>query len=103
MSWEKRDCGGLYYTRNKWVDGKATKEYIGSGLKGHLADLEDTRERLQRQRDRHHWDYVIAGIDRNGESTQRLSQLATQITRAIMLLAGYYRHQRGEWRRRANV
>ena len=42
--WEKRERGGLYYTRSRKVNGRVVREYVGSGALGELAALMDAQE-----------------------------------------------------------
>ena len=42
--WEKRESGGLYYTRSRKVNGQVVREYVGSGALGELAALMDAQE-----------------------------------------------------------
>ena len=42
--WEKRERGGLYYTRSRKVNGRVVREYVGSGASGELAALMDAQE-----------------------------------------------------------
>src|SRR5215212_9039564 len=100
MGWEKRDRGGLYYTRSKKVDGQVVREYVGGGILGHLAALQDAQERRQREEEATLWreeqdrlEALIAPVDQLCEIVEILSQ-------ATLYAAGFRRHQRGEWRRK---
>ena len=42
--WEKRERGGLYYTRSRKLNGRVVREYVGSGALGELAALMDAQE-----------------------------------------------------------
>ena len=42
--WEKRERGGLYYTRSRKVNGRVVREYVGSGASGELVTLMDAQE-----------------------------------------------------------
>jgi hypothetical protein len=46
--WERRERGGLYYTRSKKVNGKVIREYVGGGLLGQLAARIDSDKRRRR-------------------------------------------------------
>src|SRR3712207_6470454 len=56
MGWEKRDRGGLYYTRSKKVGGRVVREYVGGGILGHLAALQDAQERQRREQEAALWE-----------------------------------------------
>jgi len=43
MGWEKRARGGPYYTSSRKVGGRVVREYVGGGMLGHLAALQDAQ------------------------------------------------------------
>lgn len=45
--WERRERGGLYYTRSKKVNGEVVRKYVGGGVLGELASQMDTLKRIQ--------------------------------------------------------
>ena len=100
MGWEKRDRGGLYYTRSKKVGGRVVREYVGGGVLGHIAALQDAQERRLREEEaalckeeRERLEALVAPVEDLCEATEILY-------RAALLSAGFRRHQRGEWRRK---
>ena len=46
--WEKRQRGGLYYTRSRKVGGRVVREYVGTGPLAGIAALMDEEDRLRR-------------------------------------------------------
>lgn len=99
MGWEKRDRGGLYYTRTRKIGGRVVREYVGGGTLGHIAALQDAQERRLREEEAALWKgecerlkALVAPVDQLCEATEILY-------RAALLSAGFRRHQRGEWRR----
>src|SRR5215217_7807735 len=100
MGWEKRDRGGLSYTRSQKVDGRVVREYVGGGILGHLAALQEAQERRRREdeaalckEERERLEALVAPVEDLCEATETLY-------RAALLAAGYRRHQRGQWRRK---
>jgi hypothetical protein len=100
MGWEKRERGGLYYTRSKKVDGRVVREYVGGGILGHLAALQDAQERRRREEEaalckeeRERLEALVAPVE-------DLCEAAEILYRAALLAAGFRRHQRGQWRRK---
>jgi hypothetical protein len=100
MGWEKRERGGLYYTRTRKVDGRVVREYVGGGNLGHIAALQDAQKRRRQEEEAALWEEerdrleaLIALVEEHCEVTEILS-------RATLLAAGFRRHQRGEWRRK---
>ena len=100
MGWEKRERGGLYYTRSKKVGGRVVREYVGGGTLGHLAALQDAQERRRREEEaalckeeRERLEALVAPVE-------DLCEAAEILYRAVLLSAGYRRHQRGQWRKK---
>ena len=76
------------------------REYVGGGVLGEIAALQDEYERRQREEE--------AALEK--EQRQRLGDLmapvdelceaAEILTQVVLVTAGYRRHNRGEWRKR---
>ena len=98
--WERRERGGLYYTRSRKEGGRVVREYVGGGVLGELAARLDELKRLEREEE--------AAAER--EERQRLEALEAPLAeaweasevlvRAALVAAGYRQHKRGEWRKR---
>ena len=100
MGWTERNHGRRYYYSRTRVDGKWYTVYRGPGEMGELAAEADDAlrnlRRLELESDRGMRRLVgmaTAEID-------RLSAAAQAVVNANLLLAGYYRHDRGPWRKR---
>jgi hypothetical protein len=98
--WERRERGGLYYTRSRKEGGKVIREYVGGGLLGELAarmDAEGRRlreeEKVSRREERERLDTLLAPVE-------ELCEAAEVIARSALIASGYRRHNRGEWRKR---
>jgi hypothetical protein len=100
MGWEKRERGGLYYTRTRKVDGRVVREYIGGGILGHIAALQDAQERRRREEEAALWNEEREKIEALVTPVEQLCEVAEILYRAALLAAGFRRHQRGEWRRK---
>jgi hypothetical protein len=100
MGWEKRDRGGLYYTRSKKVGGRVVREYVGGGTLGHIAALQDAQERRRRKEETLLWKEELERLEALVAPVEQLCDFAEILSRATLLSAGYRRHQRGEWRRK---
>ena len=75
------------------------REYVGTGLMGALVADVDAEERAQREAEREallaereRWEAVDASVTELCEATHLMAHTA-------LVLAGYHRHNRGEWRR----
>ena len=100
MGWEKRQRGGLYYTRSRRVGGRVVREYLGTGPLAEALAQQDAEARARRRertvaerRARKADDELEALVDELSAGVDTLAQ-------ACLLLAGYRRHHRGDWRRR---
>jgi hypothetical protein len=100
MGWEKRDRGGLYYTRSKKVGGRVVREYVGGGIRGHIAALQDAQERRLREEEAALWNEERERLEGLVASVEQLCEATEILYRAALLSAGFRRHQRGEWRRK---
>jgi hypothetical protein len=100
MGWEKRERGGLYYTRSKKVDGRVMREYVGGGTLGHIAALQDAQESRLREEETALWKEERERLEALVAPVEDLCEAAETLYRAALLAAGFRRHQRGEWRRK---
>ena len=102
MSWRKKrrgpECG--YYYRSRSVDGRSVKQYVGGGIVGRTADHLDQLERRDRAAARAAFEAEETERERASGPLIGLCRLGDQLAVATLLLAGYYRHHEGEWRRR---
>ena len=99
MAWEQRGNRSYYY-RSVRSGTRVTKEYAGGGLMGVLAaEFEAERQEQRayeadrRRRERATW----AALE---QPARELDDLAELLAATALTLAGYHRHDRGEWRRR---
>jgi hypothetical protein len=99
MGWEKRDRGGLYYTRSRKVGGRVVREYVGGGTLGHIAALQDAQERRRRDQEAAWWKEERERLQALVAPVEQLCEATEILYRAAFLSAGFRRHQRGEWRR----
>ena len=100
MGWEKRERGGLYYTRSRKVGGRVVREYVGGGILGHLAALQDAQERRRREEEAALWKEERARLEALIAPVDQLCEIVEILSQATLLAAGFRRHQRGEWRRK---
>ena len=100
MGWEKRERGGLYYTRTKKVGGRVVREYVGGGALGHIAALQDAQECQRREEEATLWKEERDSLEALVAPVEQLCEATEILYRAALLSAGFRRHQRGEWRRK---
>ena len=100
MAWESRKGVGRYYTRSRRVGGKVKRLYVGTGPAAEViaaldADTKRIREEERTARIAHkeQMERAIALVDRSWAGVLGL-------TRTVLVANGYYRHRRGEWRKR---
>ena len=61
--WERRERGGLYYTRSRKEGGRVVREYMGCGILGELAAQLDAEERHRREEQSARWRNEQADLD----------------------------------------
>jgi hypothetical protein len=100
MPWESRNRRGRYYHRKYRRNGKTFKEYFGTGPLAEQAAAEDVQriannraQRKARKVDEESWQEAQDPLD-------QLSQLTSILLQGTLIAAGYYQHDRGEWRRK---
>jgi hypothetical protein len=100
MSWERRKRGSWYYYRSKKIRGRVEREYFGAGRLGQLAALSDAKRRAQLKSQVKAWRAERAYLEAADAALHRLCNTSEAMARGSLILAGYYRHHRGEWRKR---
>ena len=98
--WERRERGGLYYTRSRRVNGQVVREYVGSGLLGQLAARLDAEERRKREEEQARRREERERLDALIASVEELCEASDLLVKAVLLASGYHQHKRGEWRKR---
>src|SRR5829696_1002806 len=100
MAWEKRERGGVYYTRSRKVNGQVVREYIGGGVLGELAAQMDAKKRQRREEETAAWREERECLEELAGLVDELCEDVETVARATLLAAGFRQHNRGEWRRR---
>ena len=99
MAWERRERGGVYYTRSKKVGGRVIRQYVAGGTLGKIAALEDEYERLRREEDAAYWKEETERLKQDAAFLQELEAVTKVLATAHLLAAGYHTHKR-QWRLR---
>jgi nucleotide-binding universal stress UspA family protein len=99
MGWEERERGTRYYTRSRRVNGRVTREYIGSGPMAELCALQDEAERRRREEAARAGRAEKESLERLDGTAGEICELAELLNRAALIAAGYRQHNRGEWRK----
>jgi len=100
MGWEKRERGGLYYTRSRKINGRVVREYVGTGPLAELAAEFDALERRHREEEAEAWRSERECLEALEAPVVKLCEITEALARATLLATGYRRHNRGEWRKR---
>jgi hypothetical protein len=100
MGWEKRERGGLYYTRSRRVAGQVEREYVGAGEIADLAAEVDSAEREARYTQRANLRKLERSMDALDKAVNEFIWHTEALTKASFIVAGFRRHNRGEWRKR---
>jgi hypothetical protein len=97
MAWERRGNQTFYYRSHK-INGRVVRSYLGRGDRAKGAALVDAqrRETLEEERaERQDWESM-------DERIAQLHQLTKLLSHSHLVIAGFYKHHRGEWRRRGD-
>jgi len=100
MAWETRNGGGRYYTRNKRLNGRVVREYIGTGPVAELIAAHDAERRAEREEERATRNGRKDELERIAALVDRCWSNASTLAAATLVGAGFYRHHRGKWRKR---
>ena len=98
--WERRERGGLYFTRSRKEGGRVVREYVGGGVLGELAARMDELKRLEREEEAAACKEERERLDGLDGLLDEFCEDVETVTRAVLLAAGFRRHKRGEWRKR---
>lgn len=98
MGWER----GRYYTRSIWRNGRVFRRYIGKGVWGQLAALQDADRRERRHQEQIALREALALWQRAESPLRTFCRLTDILLRTALEEAGYYQHDRGEWRLSSN-
>jgi hypothetical protein len=98
--WERRERGGLYYTRSRKEGGRVIREYVGGGRFGELAAQMDALERERREAQAARWKEEQEELDALDAPVEELTEASDLLVRAALLASGHRQHNRGEWRLR---
>ena len=100
MAWERRGARTYYY-RSVKRGRHVTKTYLGTGLLGELAEALDTEERAERQAKAEAWQQARKDMEALDAEISDWWNASNALVDACLTAAGYYRHERGPWRKRA--
>ena len=100
MAWEKRERGGLYYTRSRREGGRVVREYVGTGPDAEKAATLDDLQRRRREEEAATNREERERLDALEEPVEEFYEAVEVLVGAALLAAGYHKHERGEWRKR---
>jgi hypothetical protein len=100
MAWEGRKRGGRYYTRSVRHGGRVERQYLGRGPAAERAAAFDALAQARREQEREVWREEQAHHEALDRSVADFCAAVELLVCALLVLAGYHRHDRGEWRRR---
>ena len=87
--WERRERGGLYYTRSRKEGGRVVREYVGSGVLGELAAQIDAEARRRREEEeaslreeRERLDALTAPVEELCEAAEIIASVMVELGHA---------------------
>ncbi len=76
------------------------KVYVGGGVLGEIAALEDEYGRQRREEEAACWRKERERLEALAAPVEELCDATEILVRAVLLASGYHRHKGGEWRKR---
>ena len=101
--WERRERGGLYYTRSRKENGRVVREYVGGGVLGELTAQMDALERERKAEEAAWLREEREELDALDASVNEVAEASDLLVQAALVAAGYHQHNRGEWRKRREL
>ena len=98
MAWDKRG-NQRYFYRSRRVGRRVVRDYFGRGPLGELAAHLMGELRLARKCHARR----VARLDRADDPFHQFHTQLDRVVAAHLLASGYYRHDRGPWRKRRHV
>ncbi len=99
---ERRGNNLYYYTYQKRA-GRCRRIYVGAGAEAQEAAAEDSRRRAENAAEQAAWAMTRGQLDDIDEAIEQLYCLVELAMRTTLLMKGYHRHERGNWRKRRAV
>jgi hypothetical protein len=99
MAWERRERGGLYYTRSKRVAGRVVREYLGCGPAARVHAERDARLRAEREALRTQRRCERNELAKGRAAVSAFSGALESLLELALEEGGIHKHK-GEWRRR---
>lgn len=100
MGWERRQRGGLYYVRKVRVGDKVQSLYVGSGELAALSSQLDEYDWDERQSEQKQRRQELDALAASDAAMAAFCADVEATLREALEAAGFYRHNRGEWRKR---
>lgn len=100
MGWESRGGQRRYYTRSRREGGRVVREYLGTGATAEAISQLDTLDRDRRRLNAESDHREQAQWTQAGNGLKDFCRLVSEIAADALMLAGYHRHARGEWRKK---
>jgi len=96
--------GSFYYTRSRRVNGKVTREYVGSGQLALLAfemeQADGLLDKYLRLKEQELWQQEREAALTLDQAVGAVCEDTGRLFHEAMVAAGYHQHARGEWRKK---
>ncbi len=99
MAWVQRGRKRYYY-QWKRVGGKPHAQYLGTGSAAELVAAAVELRQIDRETQARQQKEERARHEKTQAPLRQLCQVTDVLARASLVAAGFYRHDRGEWRHR---